>query len=90
MAQQACHGRSIAQGTLARQLAPTTADHLNIRDLAEQRRQLAAAKIKYILLHHPKGELFSWLPQYDGKPETYRQFYPVVADGPDMTILRVY
>ncbi len=90
MAQQACHGRPIAQGTLARQLAPTTADHLNIQNLAEQRRQLAAAKIKYILLHRPKGYLFSWLPQYDGKPEAYRQFYPVVADGADMTILRVY
>ena len=90
MAQQACHGRSIAQGTLARQLAPTTADHLNIGDLAKQRRQLAAAKIKYILLHRPQGTLFSWLPEYDGKPETYRQFYPVVADRPDMTILRVY
>ena len=90
MAQQTCHGRPIAQGTLARQLAPTLADHLNIGDLAEQRRQLAAAKIKYILLHRPQGSLFSWLPQYDGKPETYRQFYPVVADGVDMTILRVY
>jgi hypothetical protein len=90
MAQQACHGRPIAQGTLARQLAPTLADHLSIGSLAEQRRELMAAKIKYILLHRPQGSLFSWLPQYDGKPETYRRFYPVVAEDPDMTILRVY
>lgn len=90
MAQQACHGRPIAQGNLARQMSPTLADHLDIHNLAKQRRTLEAARIKYILLHHPKGELFSWLPRYDGRPEIFRRFYPVVADGPDMTILRVY
>jgi hypothetical protein len=90
MAQQACHGRPIAQGVVARQLAPTLADHLNIRDFAAQRRQLAAARIKYILLHRPKGELFEWSPQYDGVLEGYRQAYPIAADEPDMIILRVY
>lgn len=90
MAQQACHGRPIAQGIIARQMSPTLADHLNVRDMTAQQRTLKAAQIKYILLHHPQGTLFSWLPRYDGRPEVLRQFYPVVADGPDLTILRVY
>jgi len=90
MAQQACHGHPIAQGTIARQMAPTLANHLITQDLAAQRRELKAARVKYILLHHPTGPLFSWDPQYDGKPENYRRFYPTIADGPDMTILRVY
>jgi hypothetical protein len=90
MAQQACHGRPIAQGVIARQMAPTTADHLNIRDLAVQRRELTAAKIKYILIHHPTKSSFAWAQQYDGNLESYRRTYPVAADGPDITILRVY
>jgi hypothetical protein len=90
MAQQACHGRPVAQGNIARQIAPTLANHLTIRDLAAQRRELKAARIKYILLHRPMGPLFSWDPQYDGKPENYRRFYPVMAEGADMTVLRVY
>jgi hypothetical protein len=90
MTQQACHGRPIAQGTVSRQLAATLADRLNVQDFAAQRRQLVAARIKYILLHHPVGTLFGWTPQYDGDPENYRRAYPVAADGKDVTILRVY
>ena len=90
MAQQACHGRPTAQGIVARQLAPTLADHLNIRDLSVQRRQLAAARIKYILLHHPVGTLFGWNSQYDGILESYSRTYPIAADTADLTVLRVY
>jgi hypothetical protein len=90
MAQQACHGRPIARGTIARQLAPTLADHLNVRDLAAQRRQLMAAQIKYVLIHHPMGTLFDWNPRYNGNLDSYRRTYSVAADGADVTILRVY
>jgi len=90
MTQQACHGRPIAQGIIARQLAPTLADHLKVGDLAEQRRQLTAARIKYILLHHPKNGMFGWDGPIDGDPKTYRQTYPVVAEEAGLTILRVY
>lgn len=90
MAQQACHGRPIAQGIVARQLKPSLADHLIVTDLAAQRRQLQAAKIKYILLHHPKNGLFVWNRRFDGKLSDYRKTYTVVADGPDTTILKVY
>ena len=82
MAQQACHGRPIAQGVVARQLAPTLADHLNVKDLAAQRRQLRAARIKYILLHHPKGGLFVWDTTSDGDLAGYRKAYQIVSDQP--------
>ncbi len=84
------HGRPIAQGVIARQLAPTLADHLEVRDLAAQRRQLRAAKIKYILLHHAKGGMFAWDSAFEGNAARYRRTYPIVGDGPDITLLRVY
>jgi hypothetical protein len=90
MAQQICHGRPIAQGVVARQLTPTLADHLATHDFAQQRRQLAAAHVKYILLHHPKNGIFGWDTPIDGDPELYRRAYPVVADEAGLTILRVY
>ncbi len=90
MAQQACHGRPIAQGVVARQLKPTLADHLIVKHLAAQRRQLEAAKIKYILLHHPRNGLFAWSRRYDGNLPDYRKTYAIAADGPDTTIFQVY
>jgi hypothetical protein len=89
MMQQACHGRPIAQGTVSRQLAPSLMDRLETKDLAAQRRQLAQAGIKYILLHRPQGGMFHWTAP-DGDPARYRRVYPSVLDGPDMTILQVY
>ena len=90
MAQQACHGHPIAQGVIARRLTPSLADHLDVKDLAAQRRQLQAAGIKYILLHHPKGGMFEWDHVRDGDLAGYRAHYPVASDGPDMTIFEVY
>jgi hypothetical protein len=89
MMQQACHGRSIVQGETARQVSATLAGRFETRDLGLQRRQLTAAKIKYILLHRPQGGLFAWNPA-DGVLARYRQTYPAVADGADMTVLKVY
>ena len=90
MAQQACHGRPISQGIIARQLAPTLADHLNVGDLAVQKQQLVAARIKYIILHHPRDGMFNWNAQQDGDPRAYRRTYTVAADEADETIFRVY
>jgi hypothetical protein len=90
MAQQACHGRPIVQGAIARQLVPTLANHLNIQDLAAQRRQLQAARIKYILLHHPKDGMFKWDPRRDGNADGYRAYYRIAGDGPDLTVFEVY
>jgi len=90
MAHQVCHGRPIAQGIVARQLARTLANHLKVGDLAEQRHQLTAARVKYILLHHPGNGMFPWDTPIDGDPKIYRQTYPVVAEEAGLTILRVY
>ena len=89
MAQQACHGRPIVQGVIARTLTPSLADHLNVKDPDAQRRQLQAAGIKYILLHHPRDGLFVWDPHLDGDAGQYRARYPVVRESPDLTILKV-
>ena len=90
MAQQACHGRPIAQGMVARQLTPTLADYLNVKDLAAQRRDLGAGRIKYILLHKPEAGMFSWDKDDDGDLVLYRRSYAVVEESPEMTVLKVY
>jgi hypothetical protein len=84
-----CHGKPIVQGETSRHMADTLADRLVTRDLAVQQRQLTAARVKYIVLHRPDGELHRW-NKADGAPADYARHYPVVHDGPDMTVLRVY
>ncbi len=89
MAEQACHGRPIANGVVARQLYPTLANRLEVHDFKAQRQQLRRARIKYIVLHRPNGELFLWRKE-DGDEALYRKTYPVAYDGPDATIFKVY
>ncbi len=89
MAQQACHGRPIAQGVIARLSTVSLADHLEVRDLAAQRRQLRAAGMGYILLHHRQGDLFVWDTKTDGNQAQYQKSYAIVSDDADMTILRI-
>ena len=89
MAQQACHGHPIAQGVIARRLTSSLADRLDVKDLAAQDRQLRAAGIKYILLHHPGSGMFKWDNGSDGAPDAYRNAYKILSDTPDMTILRI-
>jgi hypothetical protein len=86
---QHCHGRPIAQGVVSRQLYPTLADRLEMGDLDKQRRQLETAKIKYIVIHKPLGELFAW-PQDGADRAAYAKTYKTVRDNSDLTILRVY
>ena len=110
--QAACHSRPIAQGNISRDVVVSLRDHLEIRDLQAQQRQLSAAKVKYIVinrnnmdllgveiprtpanpynLHDPYPPLlFHWYPE-DGPEDQYPLAYPVVYDGPDLMILRVY
>jgi hypothetical protein len=89
MMAQACHGHAIAQGETARKMNLSLADRLDTRDFTAQRRQLVHAKVKYIALHRPKGDLFAWQPA-DGAEAAYRKAYPVLRDGPGMTVLKVY
>jgi hypothetical protein len=64
-------------------------DRLQTRDLAEQKRQLTAAHVKYIVLHRPQSGLFRWR-DVDGAFEGYASSYQTVRDSDGVTILRVY
>jgi len=88
--QAACHSRPIAQGTTSRDVVVSLRDHLESWDLKAQQRQLAANKVKYIVINrHIMGSQLDWHPE-DGPKERYPASYPTVYDGPDLTILRVY
>src|SRR5262249_32618832 len=89
MLQQICHGRPIVQGETSRDVVVTLRDRLETQNLQAQRRQLAAAKIKYIVIASRMGWLFQWRPE-DGQQADYFRMYPIVYSGPDLTVLRVY
>jgi hypothetical protein len=82
--QAACHFRPIAHGNISRDTVVSLRDRLESQDLQAQRRQLTAAKVKYIVIHR-----FHWYPE-DGPQDLYALNYPTVYDGPDLTVLRVY
>lgn len=89
MLQQICHRRPIVQGETSRDMVVTLRDRLETGNLEAQLRQLSAAKIKYIVISPPTGELFWWRGR-DGQQADYFGTYPIVYNGPDVTILRVY
>jgi hypothetical protein len=90
MLQQICHGRPIAQGNTSRDMVVSLRDRLESASLEAQRRQLVAAKIKYIVIHRRGlGVAFDWHPE-DGPYDQYARTYTVVHDDADLTILRVY
>jgi hypothetical protein len=85
MLQQTCHGRPIVQGQISRHVTLTLQDRLETQDLQAQRRQLAAAKIKYIVISP-----FFWWREDDGQQDDYFRTYPIVYSSRDIAILRVY
>jgi hypothetical protein len=85
----ACHGHAIVQGETSRQMSVTLKDRLKTDNLAAQKRQLAAARVKYIVLHKPKGDMFRW-NRADGAWQDYPKIYRSRSDGPDMTVFQVY
>ena len=87
--QAACHGRPIAQGTIARQVAVTLRDRLETHDFAAQKKQLIDAGVKYIVIHKPIGKAFGWRPE-DGEQDSYRRTYATLYEDAELTILRVY
>jgi hypothetical protein len=89
MMQAACHGHPIVQGVVARFTSTALMDRLEMRDLAVQKRQLADAHVRYVVLHKPAGPLFHW-NRRDGDRAGYLRAYTAVDDTPDMTVLRVY
>jgi hypothetical protein len=92
MQQAACHGRPILPGATSRNVARSLRDRLERSDFEAQRRQLAEAKVKYIVLHSRRKAVdlrFAWPPQ-DGTRNRYLRTYRIVYDSPEVTILRVY
>jgi len=85
----ACHGHPIMAGETARQMGMTLLDTLQTRDLAMQQRQLAAAHVKYVVLHKPNGSLFQWSSR-DGDRAAYEKNYTLVSRDSALTILQVY
>jgi hypothetical protein len=63
--------------------------HLSLKDLDAQRRQLAAAHVKYILLHRPRAGRYRWNSELAPAAQ-FLKSYRTVASGPDMVVLRVY
>jgi hypothetical protein len=84
----ACHGHPIMQGITSRFIGGALMDHLP-PDLAAQKQALAAAHVKYVVLHKRRGDLFVRRAA-DGPLSAYAHVYQPVQDGPDMTVLRVY
>jgi hypothetical protein len=89
MLQQMCHDRPIVQGETSRDVAVTLRDRLETQNLLTQQSQLAAAKIKYVVIASPSEWFFKWRPE-DGQQADYSRTYPTVYSGPDLTVLRVY
>jgi len=85
----ACHGHPIVAGETARQMGTTLLDRLQTRNLALQQHQLAAAHVKYLILHRPKDGLFQWSAQ-DGVWNTYVHTYRMVDQDQAMMVLRVF
>lgn len=89
MAEQICHGRPMAGGNTTREMARTLIYRLAVGDPVRLRAQLAAAHIKYVVLHRRQGDRFAW--SADLAPSArFRAAFRVVADGPNLTLLRVY
>jgi hypothetical protein len=85
----ACHGHPIVAGETARQMGLTLLDKLQTRDLAAQQRQLAAAHVRYVILHRPKDGLFQWQSR-DGSWNAYVHTYRMVDQDQVMVVLRVF
>lgn len=89
MFEQVCHHRPMVDGMTSREMGDTLLNRLSLTDLPLQKRQLSRARVKYILIHRPRGGLYEWnreLPPISRFLSTYTPVY----DGADITVLRVY
>jgi hypothetical protein len=86
MLQQICHGRPIVLGNTSRRAGPTLGDRLDTWNMAAQREQLIAARVKYVVLHPSAG---TWHPN-DAPPAHYATTYRAVHESPALTVFRVY
>jgi hypothetical protein len=88
MALSACHGHPIVVGETSRKMGVTLADRLETNDLVLQQRQLATARVKYIVLRRPQDSLV-W-NETDGRFDDYLRTYTQVSADDEVIVLRVY
>ncbi|SYZ71997.1 membrane hypothetical protein [Candidatus Zixiibacteriota bacterium] len=84
MMNQTFHHLPIVQGYVSRKLGPSLIDSLEMNDLAVQKKQLMADRVKYIVIHRE-------YPEADSLDlNLYRTIYEAVADAPSFLMLKVY
>lgn len=88
MLYQTFHHRPIVVATLSRRIRRTLMDNLERADLAAQKQQLTANKVKYIFIHddiiaehHPADRI---------NVAAFGKAFPVVYVDPNSVVLRVY
>jgi hypothetical protein len=86
MLQQICHSRPIVLGNTSRRAASTLGDRLDTWNVAVQREQLIAARVKYVVMRLQVGR---WHPM-DAPLAHYAVTYRLVHDAPDLKIFQVY
>jgi hypothetical protein len=89
MAEQICHGRPIVGGNTSRNVGPSLRDRLATYDLNVLRRQLVRNKVKYVILHRPRGVMFRWRSE-DGDWSNYPPSYKIVYQDVNQVMLKIY
>jgi hypothetical protein len=89
MMQQMCHMHPIVQGNPAYAIKSTLRDYLITNNLAEQKKQLTDAKVKYVVLYKQFGPYFQW-NNVSGVKADYLSTYQKVYESDRLIILRVY
>jgi hypothetical protein len=85
MMYQTFHEIPIVQGYIARKIGVSLADRLEFRDLKEQKGQLAANKVKYIVLHKYLIPL-----AFRGRIALYKERYKITHEDDEIIIFQVY
>ena len=89
MFEQVCHRRPLVDGVISREMGKSLIYRVSVTNLPLQRRQLAQAHVRYLLLHKARNGLYRWNKELPPMAQ-FRKFYAVAYDGPDMLVLRTY
>ena len=84
MMYQSFHKLPIVQGWASRKLSKSLIDTLEFVDLAKQKRQLADAKVRYIVIHK------MLLPRKEVDPQVYAQYYQRSYEDDQTIVFKVY
>jgi len=85
MMYQTIHGIPIAGGYASRRLGKSLLDELEMENISEQKAQLSARGIKYIVVH--KNLIYN---EKDIDFSRYGEFYQLIYDDKDNSVFQVY